>query len=537
MTRIVYLPLVLCLQWLSGAYVAGFDGYYDEPRHYVTGLMLRDYIAGFHLAHPMQFAQNYYLHYPAVAFGHWPPVFYVLQAAWMMFLPVSHASILVLMAILTAATAALIHWCAAGRLSSIEAWMAGLLFVALPVTQMYAAMVMAEMPLALFSVAALIVMVRFLEKATTRVAVALGLAISVAVLAKPSAWALPPTLVLSILLLQDWKRLLSKHVWMAGAIVAVLCVPFSILTLSMVRAGMEGRSITWSRSRAAFSTYVSEFPEVLGIALLVLVLCGLVTKCLLPLYQRRPMDPFWAVMAAFIASVLVFHVVVPTTSEPRKILMTVPAVLLFAAGGVQWIATRFRTSRPVVVLLALGLFGALTFTIPHREPSWIPPVAGAVVSRPDLRMPVILVASQQPQGVEIDAEAAVIAQIASMEPQRLTRYVLRASKLLITGTLSGGPYHSLFETTAEQRSALDQVPVGLLIVHSVAGEPELPHQSLLRAMLKEYSSDWQQVYSATNRSGREATQIFRRTGDIAARPIRFQVQIVGGGLGLTIKTQ
>src|SRR5437016_5568590 len=135
--------------------------------------MLRDYIAGLQLAHPMQFAQNYYLHYPAVAFGHWPPVFYILQAAWMMFLPVSHVSIVVLMAILTAATAALIHWCAAARLCTIEAWMAGLLFVALPVTQMYAAMVMAEMPLALFSMAALMMMIRFLEKATTRVAVGL----------------------------------------------------------------------------------------------------------------------------------------------------------------------------------------------------------------------------------------------------------------------------------------------------------------------------------------------------------------------------
>ena len=125
----------------------------------------------------------------------------------------------------------------------------------------------------------------------------LGLTISVAVLTKPSAWALPPTLLLSILLLKDWKRLLSKHVWIAGAIVAVLCVPFSILTLSMVRVGMEGRSITWSRSWAAFSTYVSEFPEMLGIPLLVLALCGLVMKCFLPMYQRRPIEPFSAPFA------------------------------------------------------------------------------------------------------------------------------------------------------------------------------------------------------------------------------------------------
>ena len=35
----------------------------------------------------MAFAENYYLHYPEVAMGHWPPGFYLLQAVWTLLFP------------------------------------------------------------------------------------------------------------------------------------------------------------------------------------------------------------------------------------------------------------------------------------------------------------------------------------------------------------------------------------------------------------------------------------------------------------------
>ena len=76
--------LAALLSWFAGAFQAEFGGYPDEPAHYVTGLMIHDYIAGWFPATPLRFAENYYLHYPKVAFGHWPPVFHFLQAIWML---------------------------------------------------------------------------------------------------------------------------------------------------------------------------------------------------------------------------------------------------------------------------------------------------------------------------------------------------------------------------------------------------------------------------------------------------------------------
>src|SRR5260370_42392019 len=81
--------------WLAsirGVFRSELNGESDEPAHYVTALMIRDYIAQGIPAKPLAFAKNYYLHYPKVAFGHWPPLFHVVEAAWMLIFGVSRTS-------------------------------------------------------------------------------------------------------------------------------------------------------------------------------------------------------------------------------------------------------------------------------------------------------------------------------------------------------------------------------------------------------------------------------------------------------------
>ena len=102
----VALPITVMFQYLGGVYASELGGHPDEPAHYVTGLMIRDYLAsGFHSG-PMTYAKDYYDHYPKVALGNWPPFFYMIQSAWTLPFSPSHASVLRLMAVLTALLAA-----------------------------------------------------------------------------------------------------------------------------------------------------------------------------------------------------------------------------------------------------------------------------------------------------------------------------------------------------------------------------------------------------------------------------------------------
>src|SRR5688572_23011223 len=99
----VAFALTLTLQWHNNAYRAEWSDSSDESAHYVTGLMVHDYIVHGLPESPMTYAQRYYEHYPYIAFGHFPPVFYIVQAAWMLPFGTSRASLLTLIAFINAA--------------------------------------------------------------------------------------------------------------------------------------------------------------------------------------------------------------------------------------------------------------------------------------------------------------------------------------------------------------------------------------------------------------------------------------------------
>ena len=130
-----FLAFVILLQLWSGTYRSEFAGYPDEGAHYVTGLMVHDYIVGGRLAPLEKFAKNYYLHYPKVSIGHWPPLFYVAQAVWTLVFPASRASLLLLMACITSVVAFALYRAVASEMGSFAGIAAGLFLISLPVTQ------------------------------------------------------------------------------------------------------------------------------------------------------------------------------------------------------------------------------------------------------------------------------------------------------------------------------------------------------------------------------------------------------------------
>src|SRR5262249_1703157 len=96
------LAVIIALQWRNAAFESEFTTISDESAHYVTGLMLRDYIAEGLPQPPMAYATHYYERYPRIGLGQWPPLFYVLQAFWTIAFGVSRVSIVILMAAISA---------------------------------------------------------------------------------------------------------------------------------------------------------------------------------------------------------------------------------------------------------------------------------------------------------------------------------------------------------------------------------------------------------------------------------------------------
>src|SRR5258706_2283867 len=239
-----YTGFAVTLLYISGAFQTGFDHHPDEPAHFVTGLMVRVYVVEGLPAAPMAFATDFYLHYPEVAFGHWPPVFYVLQAGWTLLLPPNHTSLLLLMALLTGSTAFLIYQTAAQHFSRTLAILAGLIYLALPLTQQYASEIMIEAPLTLFGFIAALAVVLVLDRSTWRSAAWFGIAASIVILTKSSGWAVALVPAVALLFTRQWKTNIVTRFLLSGGIVIATCVPFYLWTRRMVFAGSEGKSMT-----------------------------------------------------------------------------------------------------------------------------------------------------------------------------------------------------------------------------------------------------------------------------------------------------
>ncbi|HYZ72027.1 MAG TPA: glycosyltransferase family 39 protein, partial [Chthoniobacterales bacterium] len=238
----VLLAAVVFLQFVSGAYQGEFGGYPDEPAHYVTSLMLRDYVVHLHVESPLRFAEDYYHHYPKVAFGHWPPFFYIVQAIWMGLFSASRTSVRLEIACTTALLAFGVFREGRKLFNARLAFAGALLTVCLPLVQTYSDEEMSETLLTLTCFWSVIYFARYIRSERLRDSFLFALFFSLAVLTKGNGWLLAAVPPIALLLTRRLTLLLRKSFWLPVACIAAVCLPWQVLTMRMAERGWEGGS-------------------------------------------------------------------------------------------------------------------------------------------------------------------------------------------------------------------------------------------------------------------------------------------------------
>ncbi|WP_428489946.1 hypothetical protein [Rhodopila sp.] len=98
------LVLTVILQNHAGAFDAEFSN--DDSSHVVSGLLLHDYLTRGLLASggpasPIGFLTSFHSHYPLVGIGHWGPLYYAVEAGWMLAFGTTRSALLLLSAVVT----------------------------------------------------------------------------------------------------------------------------------------------------------------------------------------------------------------------------------------------------------------------------------------------------------------------------------------------------------------------------------------------------------------------------------------------------
>jgi hypothetical protein len=491
---LVYLILfgiALGISWHDRAFRTEFGDYPDESAHYMTGLMFHDYAASLNYPSPIKFAENFYVHYPRIGIGHWPPVFYLIEGVWMLLFSPSAGSMVFLMVAFTALLATIFYQMLANQFGHLMAFAAALVLVALPLVQAQTTAVMAEVPLTVCSLVAAIFFGRFLQKEEFKDAVWFGVFASIAILTKGSALALGWLPPIGILITRKWHLLGKTSVWVSASFVLVLCGPWYWMTRPMQKGTFLQPSSTLSYAVSAAQFYSLHLAKILGCPLAALTAIGLIVSAprLAAPSARRG---FWAAMVGLLVGFFVVVCVVPAGKEERYLLPAVPAALAFSLAGIDFLGSKLPDIRikdirikPVllgVILLCLCLVSPFHF---QRQRNYgFAPIAQMLASSSQFRDDVILIAS------DADGEGMLISEVA-MREKRPGHVVLRASKILNSSDWLGNGLTPRFQGPEQVQDYLNSIPVGFVILdYSLSHSDFRDYEGLLEQAIVSHQNSW-----------------------------------------------
>ena len=290
---VIYTSIVLLLQGLAGCFTTELSGYPDEPAHLITGLMVHDYaVSGLHNS-PLAFAKDYYLHYPKVGFGIWPPLFHFVEGAWFLLVPASKFSVFALQAVITGLLATLV----ALLVSRFSGWVAGvatgLVFITVPVIQAFTSMVMADGLMALLAFLGMMAFAAWVESRRLLHAILLGVCLGLALMTKSNAAALALLPVIGLLLMRQYLRLVSPALILAGIIALVIAVPWQLLAMRLWTSTVSASAYSPSIAMNLFTTHLRIYYGVCGPVIFPLRLLVSTVKRCCPIYtgQSNPFGP------------------------------------------------------------------------------------------------------------------------------------------------------------------------------------------------------------------------------------------------------
>lgn len=496
--------LALCIAMLvgvaswhvSGALTAGFSGA-DEPAHFLNTLVIARYAADAAGSNPMAYATEFYLHYPKISIGHWPPGYYAALAPLLMILPANPATafaINLVASALPAAFAAVLL----DRVAGARAALAGAALCALtPVALEGQAFFMLDQPLAAACMAALLLWLAHVHKpAWWKVMLFAGTA-AFAVLIKGNGWLLLLVPPIHLALTRRWDILRSPWPWIAAALAAGLVGPWYWLTAGISADGFNyAPGPVYAAKALAFDLrYLSDNVTIVG---LVLAGYGAWTG-----WRARRDDPErWLILAgciALVAATLALQSIVPVDLDPRYMAPALPPLIVLALVGARGLVRRF--AQPVLLVpLALLLAAPGLAHLATRE------------AKVDLRLADVAASATTNEAWMIDgtsgAEGAFAVELAIRDREH-AGYMIRASNILARSDFMANDYRLATRDPAAVLARVRALGVSGIAIVRIADQPAFPHSALLRAALLSPGSGYRRTALLPHGNRPGTTEIYR----------------------------
>jgi 4-amino-4-deoxy-L-arabinose transferase-like glycosyltransferase len=260
---LIFAATCIGIQMVSGAYFTDRGLSNDEAAHFVNSLLVFDYIADGIPSDPLYYAKEYYTHFPRVSIGHWPPMFYVVQAG---IFGLFGRSSVVAIASQAAISALMLGW-VANLVHHRVGWLAGLAagvaVLASPVLMAQLNEVLIDSFLALWLLGAALSWAAFATRPTAGRAVVFAVCAIGAIMTKGNGLALVLLPLLHAALVRDARSLLDRLAWVAAAIIGAITLPWYLLTYRMAAFGFN-YAWGWNYTAQALPAYAGFLVAAIG---------------------------------------------------------------------------------------------------------------------------------------------------------------------------------------------------------------------------------------------------------------------------------
>ena len=519
---IVFFAITVTLQRASGAYEVEFSGGTDEGGQVVTSLMLRDYLMQGFPEKPLPFAEHYYVHYPKIVLGMWPPLFHCLLGLWTT-ISASRAWILLFQALLGTALATGTYLIIKTELSASMAFLGGLVFCVSPLTLVAERIVMPDILYAVLACGCMLTFARFLEYGRRADIIAFGVLAGLALATKGNAISLAFVPPLTVIFLRRWDLIRNSGVWISAAIAGALGLPWQILMVRLQSGTVPYAELTLAAMLRNVLAYPALFWSFAGpvqaLAALVGILWAIVTVV------RGRASSMTAVQLAMLLAFYCTHCVVTLMGpEPRYFMQALPPLIFFAM-GCSYPALRLKIRlAPALAILAMTAAGAF-LPLQKKESYGMKEAVDFLLSQPGIKGNATLVSAGAV------GESSFIGEFVIDDSRRPSYWVLRGSKSLSSSNWYGEDYKLLFNSCDEIRAYLKSIPVRYLVIDDADFErlALTPHQALLEQMVRDHPGEWPEIgrfpRHQTANAAAGSIKIYRLAGGGDRRPTGITVDL------------
>ena len=329
----------------------------DAPRHALNGAFVLDFFSALPLNDPLGWASEYYIRYPALTFGFYPPLFYFWEGLFFAAFGVSQfvaqlavTPFLVMLGFGGYKLARLL-------LPRSAALGTALLLLGTPGVSLWGRQVMLDIPAYAALLWTVVSFASFIRTGRSR-SLSYGCVFLVAAvyLKLNSAFIVLP-IAISLIVARGWRHLLERRMLMAVATGLVALIPLILLTIRFGAvnitniAGVEGAAPMLSV--AAWTFYLNTLPEQIGWMPVFFGSVGLIIAT----FRSFPLAPplKWLFSAWLVVGYIVFSLI--SVREARHDLMVLFPLLLCSTYAVSKLSPKWLAGHGALA------FGLLTFAV------------------------------------------------------------------------------------------------------------------------------------------------------------------------------